>query len=135
MGGYFRTFILLAALSAIFAAVGYAIGGGGGAVVALLVAAGMNLFAWWGSAGAVLRMNNAQPVSEAEAPRLYAMVRQLADRAGLPMPALYVIHEDQPNAFATGRGPSDAAVAVNSGLLDLMDERQVAGVVAHELLE
>jgi heat shock protein HtpX len=133
MGGYIRTFILLAALTAIFGAVGYAIGGAGGAVVALLVAAGMNLFAWWGSASAVLRMSNAQPVSEAEAPRLYAMVRQLADRAGIPMPALYVIHEDQPNAFATGRGPSDAAVAVNSGLIDLMDERQVAGVVAHEL--
>ena len=133
MGGYGRTFILLAALSAIFGAVGYAIGGGGGAVVALLMAAGVNLFAWWGSASAVLRMNNAQPVSEAEAPRLHAMVRQLAARGGLPMPALYVIHEDQPNAFATGRGPADAAVAVNSGLIELMDERQVAGVVAHEL--
>jgi heat shock protein HtpX len=78
-------------------------------------------------------MNNAQKVSEAEAPRLHAMVHQLAERAGIPMPALYVIHEDQPNAFATGRGPADAAVAVNSGLIDLMDERQVAGVVAHEL--
>ncbi len=133
MGGYFRTFILLAALTAIFGAVGYAIGGAGGAVVALLVAAGMNLFAWWGSASAVLRMQNAQPVSEAEAPRLYAMTRALSERAGIPMPALYVIHEDQPNAFATGRGPSNAAVAVNSGLIDLMDERQVAGVVAHEL--
>lgn len=133
MGGYIRTFILLAALTAIFGMVGYAIGGGGGAVIALLVAAGMNLFAWWGSASAVLRMTNAQPVSEAEAPRLYAMTRGLAERAGIPMPALYVIHEDQPNAFATGRGPSNAAVAVNSGLIDLMDERQVAGVVAHEL--
>ncbi len=133
MGGYIRTFILLAALTAIFGMVGYAIGGGGGALIALLVAAGMNLFAWWGSASAVLRMNNAQPVTEAEAPRLYAMTRTLAERAGIPMPALYVIHEDQPNAFATGRGPGDAAVAVNSGLIDLMDERQVAGVVAHEL--
>lgn len=133
MGGYIRTFILLAALTAIFGMVGYAIGGGGGAVIALLVAAGMNLFAWWGSASAVLRMTNAQPVSEAEAPRLYAMTRGLAERAGIPMPALYVIHEDQPNAFATGRGPSNAAVAVNSGLIALMDERQVAGVVAHEL--
>jgi len=133
MGGYFRTFILLAALTAIFGAAGYAIGGAGGAVLALLVAAGMNLFAWWGSAGMVLRMQNAQPVTEAEAPRLYAMTRRLSERAGIPMPALYVIHEDQPNAFATGRGPSNAAVAVNSGLIDLMDERQVAGVVAHEL--
>lgn len=133
MGGYIRTFVLLAALTAIFGAAGYAIGGGTGAVIALLIAAAMNLYAWWGSAGAVLRMHNAQPVSEQDAPRLYAMVRRLSERAAIPMPALYVIHEDQPNAFATGRGPSNAAVAVNSGLINLMTEQQVAGVVAHEL--
>jgi heat shock protein HtpX len=133
MGGYIRTFILLAALTALFGAAGYAIGGGTGAVIALLIAGAMNLYAWWGSAGAVLRMHNAQPVSEQDAPRLYAMVRRLSERAAIPMPALYVIHEDQPNAFATGRGPSNAAVAVNSGLIDLMTEQQVAGVVAHEL--
>ena len=133
MGGYFRTFVLLAGLTAIFGAAGYAIGGRAGALIALTIAAAMNLYAWWGSAGAVLRMHNAQPVSEADAPRLYAMVGRLAQRAGIPMPRLYVIHEDQPNAFATGRGPADAAVAVNSGLIDLMTEQQVAGVIAHEL--
>lgn len=133
MGGYIRTFVLLAALTAIFGAAGYAIGGRIGALLALLAAAAMNLYAWWGSAGAVLRMHNAQPISEQDAPRLYAMVGQLAQRAGIPMPKLYVIHEDQPNAFATGRGPADAAVAVNSGLIDVMTEQQVAGVVAHEL--
>jgi heat shock protein HtpX len=93
----------------------------------------MNLFAWWGSDGVVLRMHNAQPVTPAEAPQLYRMVEGLAARAGLPMPALYVIHEDQPNAFATGRNPERGAVAVNTGLLELMDEHEVAGVIAHEL--
>jgi heat shock protein HtpX len=81
----------------------------------------------------VLRMHNAQPVTPAEAPQLYRMVEGLAARAGLPMPALYVIHEDQPNAFATGRNPERGAVAVNTGLLELMDEHEVAGVIAHEL--
>ncbi|RVT91965.1 zinc metalloprotease HtpX [Rhodovarius crocodyli] len=133
MGGYFRTFVLLAVMTSLFIAAGAAIGGRSGAMVALVVAAGMNLFAWWGSAGMVLRMHHAEPVTEADAPRLYGMVHQLAQRAGLPMPALYIIHEDQPNAFATGRGPSNAAVAVNSGLVNMMSEEQVAGVVAHEL--
>lgn len=128
-----RTFILLAGLTALFVAIGYMLGGSGGATIAFLIAAGMNLFAWWGSDRAVLRMHNAQPVTPAEAPQLYRMVEGLAARAGLPMPALYVIHEDQPNAFATGRSPEHGAVAVNTGLLDLMDEREVAGVVAHEL--
>jgi heat shock protein HtpX len=133
MSGTIRTFLLLAALTAIFMAVGGAIGGQQGALVALAVAAAMNLWAWWGSDRAVLRMHNAQPLSPAEAPQLYAMVQGLAARAGIPMPALYLIHEAQPNAFATGRSPEHAAVAVNQGLLDLMDEREVAGVVAHEL--
>ncbi|WP_421994140.1 zinc metalloprotease HtpX [Roseococcus sp.] len=128
-----RTFILLAGLTAVFMAVGYMLGGSGGATIALVIAAGMNLFAWWGSDRMVLRMHNAQPVTPAEAPQLYRMVEGLAARAGLPMPALYVIHEDQPNAFATGRSPARGAVAVNTGLLDLMTEQEVAGVVAHEL--
>jgi heat shock protein HtpX len=128
-----RTFILLAGLTAVFMAIGYMLGGSGGAIIALLIAGGMNLFAWWGSDGVVLRMHNAQPVTPAEAPQLYRMVEGLAARAGLPMPALYVIHEDQPNAFATGRSPERGAVAVNTGLLDLMDEHEVAGVIAHEL--
>jgi len=93
----------------------------------------MNLFAWWGSDRMVLRMHNAQPVTEAEAPQLYRMTADLAARAGMPMPALYIIHEEQPNAFATGRSPERGAVAVNTGLLDLMTQQEVAGVVAHEL--
>jgi heat shock protein HtpX len=133
MGGYVRTAVLLAALTAVFGVLGLAIGGEQGMVVALLVAAGMNLFAWWGSDRMVLRMQNAQPIGPQDAPRLYEMTAMLAQRAGLPMPALYVIHEDQPNAFATGRNPANAAVAVNTGLLDLMPENEVAGVIAHEL--
>jgi heat shock protein HtpX len=133
MGGYVRTAVLLAALTAVFGGLGLVIGGEQGMVIALLVAAGMNLFAWWGSDRMVLRMQNAQPIGPQDAPRLYEMTAALAQRAGLPMPALYVIHEDQPNAFATGRNPSNAAVAVNTGLLDLMPENEVAGVIAHEL--
>jgi heat shock protein HtpX len=133
MGGYARTVVLLAGLTAVFGVMGLAIGGEQGMLLALLVAGGMNLFAWWNSDRVVLGMHNAQPIGPNDAPRLYAMTAALAARAGLPMPALYVIHEDQPNAFATGRSPQRAAVAVNTGLLDLMDEREVAGVVAHEL--
>lgn len=133
MGGYLRTVVLLAALTALFGAVGFAIAGQQGMVLALLFAGAMNLFAWWNSDRMVLRMHNAQPVGPQDAPRLYEMTAMLAQRAGLPMPALYVIHEDQPNAFATGRSPANAAVAVNTGLLDLMPEEEVAGVIAHEL--
>jgi heat shock protein HtpX len=133
MQGYMRTAILLAALTALFIGIGYLLGGQQGMVIAFLLACGTNLWAWWNSDRMVLSMYNAQPITLAEAPRLFAMVQQLAQRAGLPMPALYVIHEDQPNAFATGRNPQNAAVAVNTGLLDLMNEQEVAGVVAHEL--
>ncbi len=133
MGGYMRTAVLLAALTAVFGALGFAIAGQQGMVLALLFAGGMNIFAWWNSDKMVLRMHNAQPIGPQDAPRLYQMTAQLAQRAGLPMPALYVIHEDQPNAFATGRSPTSAAVAVNTGLLDLMPEDEVAGVIAHEL--
>jgi heat shock protein HtpX len=133
MGGYFRTAVLLAAMTALFIAIGAALGGQQGMVIAFLVACGTNLWAWWGSDRVVLSMHNAQPVAPESAPRLYEIVAGLAQRAGLPMPALYVIHEDQPNAFATGRNPENAAVAVNTGLLDLMTEEEVAGVVAHEL--
>ncbi|HYF07275.1 MAG TPA: zinc metalloprotease HtpX [Acetobacteraceae bacterium] len=133
MSGYLRTTILLAALTALFAGLGYLLGGQQGMVVAFVIAAAMNLFAWWNSDRMVLRMHNAQPVGPHDAPRLHEMVAGLAARAGLPMPALYVIHESQPNAFATGRSPARAAVAVNTGLLDMMDEEEVAGVIAHEL--
>jgi heat shock protein HtpX len=133
MGGYMRTAVLLAALTALFGALGFAIGGRQGMVMALLFAGAMNVFAWWNSDRMVLRMQNAQPIGPHDAPRLHQMTAELAQRAGLPMPALYVIHEDQPNAFATGRSPSSAAVAVNTGLLNLMSEEEVAGVIAHEL--
>lgn len=133
MRGYFRTLVLMAGLTALFMAVGWAMGGQQGALMALAIAAAMNLWAWWGSDSAVLRMQGAQPIGPAENPRLHAMVQGLAQRAGIPMPALYVIHENQPNAFATGRSPERGAVALNTGLLEMMDEREVAGVIAHEL--
>ncbi|PWS38749.1 zinc metalloprotease HtpX [Falsiroseomonas bella] len=133
MAGYFRTALLLAAMTALFVGVGAAIGGEQGMVIAFVMACGMNLFAWWNSDRVVLGMHNAQPIGPHDAPRLYQMTAELAQRAGLPMPALYVIHEDQPNAFATGRSPEKGAVAVNTGLLDMMSEREVAGVIAHEL--
>jgi heat shock protein HtpX len=133
MGGYLRTAILLAGLTALFLAIGYLLGGRQGMAIAFLVACATNLWSWWNSDRVVLSMHNAEPIAPESAPRLYRMVEGLAQRAGLPMPALYVIHEDQPNAFATGRNPENAAVAVNTGLLNLMSEQEVAGVVAHEL--
>ena len=133
MSGTVKTAILLAALTALFGAVGLALGGEQGMIIALLFAGGINLFAWWNSDKVVLRMHNARPIGPEDAPRLYAMTEALAKRAGLPMPALYVIEEDQPNAFATGRSPERAAVAVNTGLLTRLSEREVAGVIAHEL--
>ena len=128
-----KTFILLAGLTTLFLAAGFGLGGPTGGMIALVAAAGMNLFAWWGSDKLVLRMHNAQPVSPEQAPQLYEMTRRLAERANMPMPRLYLIHEDQPNAFATGRSPEKGVVAVNTGLLNMMSEREVAGVIAHEL--
>jgi heat shock protein HtpX len=133
MGGFLRTAILLAGLTALFGAAGFALGGEGGMLIALAVAAAMNLWAWWTSDSRMLRLHNAEPIHPHSAPRLYRMTEALAERAGLPMPALYVIHDEQPNAFATGRSPARGAVAVTSGLLDLMAEEEVAGVIAHEL--
>jgi heat shock protein HtpX len=133
MSSTVKTGILLAGLTALFGAVGLALGGEQGMIIALLVAGGMNVFAYWNSDKVVLRMHNAREIGPADAPRLYAMTETLAQRAGLPMPKLYVIEEDQPNAFATGRNPENAAVAVNTGLLTRLSEEEVAGVVAHEL--
>ena len=128
-----KTALLLAAMTALFMAVGYAIGGQAGMVLALVAAAGMNLFSWWGSDRMVLRMYNAQEVDATSAPELWQMTAQMAQRAGIPMPRLYIIHEDQPNAFATGRDPQNAAVAVNTGLMAMLSREEVAAVIAHEL--
>ena len=131
--GYVKTGILMAAMTALFLGVGYLIGGSYGAVIALVVAAGMNAFAWWNSDKAVLRMHNARPVDAHTAPDLQQMVMELARNADLPPPAVYIIESDQPNAFATGRSPDNAAVAVSRGLMDRMSREEVAAVVAHEL--
>lgn len=125
--------MLLAAMTALFLGAGYLMGGQGGMVIALMIALGMNAFAYWNSDKVVLRMYNARQVDGRTAPELHGMVRQLADRAGLPMPKVYIIDQDQPNAFATGRNPQNAAVAATTGLLRRMSSEQVAGVMAHEL--
>jgi len=133
MSGYFRTALLLAAMTALFLGAGYLMAGQGGMIIALLIALGMNAFAYWNSDKVVLRMYNARQVDGRTAPQLHGMVSQLADRAGLPMPKVYIIDSDQPNAFATGRNPRNAAVAATTGLLRSMSSEQVAGVMAHEL--
>lgn len=128
-----RTAMLLAFMTALFMGVGYLIGGSGGMMIAFFVAAAMNLFSYWNSDKMVLRMHNAVEVDERSAPEYYGMVRDLAARAQLPMPKVYLIREDQPNAFATGRNPENAAVAATTGLLDRLSYEEVAGVMAHEL--
>jgi heat shock protein HtpX len=130
---YLRTAILLAALTALFMGVGFLIGGEGGALIALLIAGGMNLFAYWNSDKLVLSMHGAQEVDAATAPELHRIVAELAERAGLPMPRIYLMDNPQPNAFATGRNPENSAVAVTTGLLETLDRDEVAGVIAHEL--
>ncbi|MGI8853461.1 MAG: zinc metalloprotease HtpX [Methyloceanibacter sp.] len=130
---YFRTAILLAAMTALFMGIGYLFAGQTGMIVAFLVASGMNLFAYWNSDKMVLRMYGAREVDERSAPELYAMVRQLAQAADLPMPRVYIMENPQPNAFATGRNPENAAVAVTTGLMRTVDEGELAGVIAHEL--
>ena len=128
-----KTGILLVLLAAILMLIGGAIGGRGGLVIALLIALGMNVISYWYSDRIVLRMYGAQEVSEAEAPQLYGMVRRLAQRAQLPMPRVYLLASSSPNAFATGRNPQHAAVAVTEGSLRLLDQRELEGVLAHEL--
>lgn len=130
---YLRTGILLAGMTALFLAVGYMIGGTGGMVFAFLFAIATNLFAYWNSDKIVLRMFRAQPVDARSAPDFYNMVRSLSTQAGIPMPKLYIIEEDQPNAFATGRNPENAAVAATTGLLRRLSQEEIAGVLAHEL--
>jgi heat shock protein HtpX len=130
---FFRTMLLLAALTALFMAIGYALGGGTGMTIAFLIAAGTNLFAYWNSDKMVLSQQGAEEVDEASAPELYSIVRELAQRAGLPMPRVYIIQTEQPNAFATGRNPQNAAVAASAGLLRMLSREEIAGVLAHEL--
>ncbi len=133
MLNFFRTSVLLAALTAIFMAVGYLVGGQSGMLIAFVVAALTNLFGYWNADKLVLRMQNAHPVDPRQQPDLYRTVEALSQRAGIPMPKLYVIDTDQPNAFATGRNPENGAVAVSSGLLRQLEPREVAAVIAHEL--
>ena len=128
-----RTGMLLAALTAIFMGVGFLIGGFGGAVIAFIVAAGMNLFSYWNADRLVLSMNRAREGDERSAPEFYGLIRELAGRAGLPMPRVYVADNPQPNAFATGRDPNHAAVCATTGLLQTLSREEIAGVMAHEL--
>jgi heat shock protein HtpX len=129
----FKTVMLLAAMTALFMGLGYTFGGSGGAMIALVVAAGMNLFTFWNADKIVLRMHNAREVDESSCPEFVGLVRDLAKRAGLPMPKVYVIDSPHPNAFATGRNPQNAAVAATTGLLGILDRDEIAGVMAHEL--
>ena len=131
--GYLKTSILMAAMTALFMGVGYLVGGTGGAVIALAVAAAMNVVTWWTSDRIVLRMHNAQPVAPGDRMGLHAMVADLARNAGMPVPNVFLIDTPQPNAFATGRNPDNAAVAVTSGLMRSLTREELAGVIAHEL--
>lgn len=128
-----KTVMLLAALTALFMALGYTLGGSGGAVIALLVAAGMNLFTFWNADKIVLKMHNAIEVDAASHPDFYGLVANLAARANMPMPKVYLMDSEHPNAFATGRNPENAAVAATSGLLAMLNRDEVEGVMAHEL--
>ena len=130
---YLRTAILLAGLTALFMGVGYLIGGASGAIIAFFVAAAMNFVSYWNADRLVLSMHDAHEVDESTAPDLVHLVHELAKRAGLPMPRVYLMDNPQPNAFATGRNPEHAAVAATTGLLDMLSREEVAGVIAHEL--
>ena len=133
LGNWIKTSILMAGIMALFGVIGGYMGGSSGMLLALLFAGGMNLFAYWFSDTMVLKMYNAREVDEASAPQFYTMVRELSQRAGLPMPRVYLIDEPQPNAFATGRNPEHAAVAATTGILQLLSAREIRGVMAHEL--
>jgi heat shock protein HtpX len=133
MGNVLKTGILLGVLTALFVLIGGAVGGQNGMVIAFVLALGMNAFSYWFSDKIVLRMYRAQPISESQAPALYATVRRLATRAQIPMPPIYLIPTDAPNAFATGRDSSHAAVAVTEGILRILNEEELEGVLAHEL--
>ncbi len=133
MGNTLKTGLLLAALTALFLLIGDMVGGQGGMVMAFGLAVAMNVGAYWFSDKIVLRMYGAREVSEAEAPQLHAIVRRLTLAAGVPMPKVYIIPTDSPNAFATGRNPQHAAVAATEGILALLSPEELEGVLAHEL--
>ncbi|PIX97199.1 MAG: protease HtpX [Hydrogenophilales bacterium CG_4_9_14_3_um_filter_63_34] len=133
LNNWLKTTLLMAAIVALFGAVGMLLGGATGMVIALLLGGAMNLWAYWNSDKMVLRMYNAQEVGPADAPEFYNLVAELARRAQLPMPRVYVIDEAQPNAFATGRNPEHAAVAATTGILQMLSARELRGVMAHEL--
>jgi len=130
---YMKTALLMAAMTALFLGIGYLLGGSMGVVIAFVLALAMNGFTWWNSDRLVLRMHNARPVPAGDRSGLTEMVRDLAQGAGMPMPAVYIIDTPQPNAFATGRNPQNAAVAVTTGLMQSLSREELAGVVAHEL--
>ena len=133
MFNWVKTAMLMAAIMALFGIVGGMLGGQQGMLLALLFGGAMNVFSYWFSDKMVLKMYNAQEVDETSAPQFYGMVRDLAQRANLPMPRVYIIDEQQPNAFATGRNPEHAAVAATSGILQLLSASELRGVMAHEL--
>jgi heat shock protein HtpX len=130
---YMRTAVLLAGLTGLFMAVGYLIGGGSGALIALIIAAVTNLFSYWNADKLVLSMHDAQEVDDSSAPELVAIVRELAQHAGIPMPRVYVMDSAQPNAFAVGRNPKHAAVCATTGLINTLSRDEIAGVIGHEL--
>jgi heat shock protein HtpX len=133
MGNIFKTGLLLAVLTAMLVLMGGALGGRGGMMIGLILALVMNVGSYWFSDKIVLSMYRAQPVDESQAPGLYTMVRRLTLRAGIPMPRVYVIPDDSPNAFATGRNPEHAAIAVTSGIMRILNDEELEGVLAHEL--
>ena len=130
---YLKTGMLLAAMTALFMGVGFLLGGQAGMAIAFVIALGMNAMAYWNSDKMVLRMQGAVEIDEKDAPEYYRIVRQLAENADLPMPRIFVMHNPQPNAFATGRNPENSAVAATTGLFDILSQEEVAGVLAHEL--
>jgi heat shock protein HtpX len=132
-GNWLKTSILMAGIVALFGAVGMVLGGKSGMIIALVIGGAMNLFAYWNSDKMVLRMYNARQVNAQSGGHYYALVQELARNAGLPMPRVYVIDEAQPNAFATGRNPEHAAVAATTGIMQLLSEQELRGVMAHEL--
>jgi heat shock protein HtpX len=133
MFNFAKTAVLMAAITALFIVVGGMLGGEQGMLMALVMAVGMNFFSYWFSDTMVLKMTNAQQVDERSAPQFYGLVKELSEKAGLPMPKVFLINEEAPNAFATGRNPDNASVAATTGILKILSNRELRGVMAHEL--